>query len=196
MDEHEIRVPVVPYLPSQRWMSAWLQARLDGDNAAEAAVRASHLIDRREFGRTTILSHDREQLLTIPVAGGASVWKQRRLPPVEISQHGNWQHTHLGAIEAAYARTPYFDTLYSALCPLYNKAEGRLAAFNAAVMTVITSFLNIEPMLAEIKRRLNASDRILDAWSDVYREKRMDQISILDPLMRYGPDTLYLLLKN
>ena len=195
MERFEVNGLTVPYLPSQKWMSEWIEHRLAGKSAVEAAVIADRCIDRRQMGRTLISGANGTQLLTIPVTGGASVWKRRNLNDVEISQHGNWQHTHLGAIEAAYARTPYFDTLFDALKPLYSKAEGSLALFNAAILEVLISFINIETLSDGITRRRKCQDRILAEWCDAGKKLYREEISVLDPLMRYGPDTLYILLR-
>ena len=95
-------------------------------------------------------------MLTVPLAGGSAALKRfasGRLPAerLEISQHGRWQHTHLGALEARLGRTPFWRHLEPSVAPLIADASGSLMALNEALDEALKTFLDYETLLPELR---------------------------------------------
>lgn len=101
----------IPYLASTRWYRTWVGAMLDGfgDMQARAAATQACGIDGKQWSRGTVASGATgEYLLTVPVTGGARILRHVGPTQVTVSDHGEWTRVHLGALEAAYGRTPFW----------------------------------------------------------------------------------------
>lgn len=97
---------IPPYLASTAWLQGKVKARL---------------LKTRDYTRTIIESNSFEgMVLTVPVAGGSSAAKRLKPSQLEISDHGDWTRIHLGAIEAAYGREPYFQHLFPEIASAIN----------------------------------------------------------------------------
>lgn len=68
--------------------------------------------------------------LSLPVAGGRAALARALSDgtPVMLSPHGRWAHVHMGALAAAYGRTPYWihccDGLTAAYAPYADVSDG------------------------------------------------------------------------
>lgn len=90
-------------------------------------------------------------VLSIPVTGGSGAVKRLPAAQLEISQHGNWQHTHLGALEATYGRTPYYRHIEPHLTNLLREASGNLSLLNRKLLEAVKTFLDLETELEQLK---------------------------------------------
>lgn len=190
-------LPCVPYMATQQWYAEWLRQRLNGvdEAVARSAASAACRLHPRDFARCELQSAAGGIRLSVAVEGGSSILK--RLPPeaVVMSGHGRWPAVHLGALNALYARTPYFDHLHDSLTAAYNDIEGnplyelceRLHSIQTALLLpadTLRSFVMLSP--AEYLRlRTVCSD-----YAQVYRPG----VPFIDLLMRYGPDAIFVLL--
>jgi len=110
-------VNVFPYAASAAWYAAWLRS-LSSDCPMEEAIADANIstqTDGKDFARTRIRGNapGDEILLSVAVVGGASILKQsRRLSHAILSEHSDWQHNHLGALEASYGRAPFFRYIF------------------------------------------------------------------------------------
>ena len=182
-----------PFAPSLLWYSLWLQAAAAGGEGFDFA--GSERFAKRDFARCLIAGNgSKEIMLTVPVAGGSRSLK-KNVPPasLELSSHGNWRHIHLGAIEASYGRKPCFCHLMPAIERVYDNEFSFLGEFNIAIHEALSAFLlqGCEPrmLLAEMKKNETAKERgsEIAAVSD-------PSLSLIDALMRYGPETVLALL--
>ncbi len=138
---------MIPYLASL----AYYRASVGGDTPPADAPNRALL--------TTDLT------LTVPVAGGSAALK--RLPPeaLEISQHGRWQHTHLGALEAQLGRTPFWRHLEPSVAPLIAGASGSLLELNEALSEALNDFLDLRALLPELREMREAAPERVEAIS-------------------------------
>ena len=192
MEKGRISPDFPPYAPSSRWHAIRIKGLARGESFENSCLSANEEFSLRDFARCRITGHsDSPILLTVPVEGGSSVLKGM-LPPKEIklSNHGNWRRIHLGALEASYGRTPYYPYLMPNLKEIYEGNFQTLRDFNLAIEEALFAFLLNNISRDELSMLLNFSGNSL-------RERGMEisglidpDLSIIDALMRIGPETL------
>jgi len=64
---------------------------------------------------------------------------------IRISDHGNWRHLHLYALESAYGHTPYFEYYRDDFVPFYEKRYDFLMDFNEALQEMICGLIDMQP---------------------------------------------------
>ena len=114
--------------------------------AAGAPVAADSLFDKRrkEIHRFTIADVNGPVTLTLPIVKPHgkpyATWRDIRL-----SDHGNWWHIHLTALESAYGRTPFFEFYIDRFLPFLSRdAVDRFPSvidFNEALDALIAPIL-------------------------------------------------------
>lgn len=170
---------IPPYLPS----TLWLQGKIE-----------SKSLKTRDYTRTLIASNSPEgMVLTVPVVGGSSATKRLRPSQLEISGHGDWTRIHLGAIEAAYGKEPYFQHLFPDIATIIENYPKHLFSLNVSLMDKMMEFLNCQDAMEAIKKlRENNPERCNDI-----AKRLMSKInpyhSFIEPLFRLGPDSIFLL---
>lgn len=134
-------VNVVPYAASAAWYAAWLRS-FSSDCPMEEAIANANISTQtngKDFARTRIRGNapGDEILLSVAVVGGASVLKQsRRLSHAILSEHSDWQHNHLGALEASYGRAPFFRYIFPDLKRIF-PAMGSRSPTSTVKSTII-----------------------------------------------------------
>lgn len=180
-----------PYLPSLRWYAVWARALAAGKTDAEAISFANGAsgVKGKDFVRGAIPG----QLLSVAIEGGSGRLKKldrsdslqkALLDSVRISSHGNWPHVHLGTLEAAYGRTPYYQHLADDLRALLSPPPERLADLNMSLHRLLSSWLRI-PTAAISQEAMTRGKELLS--------KADPELTVLDALMRIGPETSLLL---
>lgn len=136
---------------------------------------------------------------------------------IRISDHGNWRHLHLYALESAYGNTPYFEYYLDDFVPFYEKRWEFLMDFNEALQEMICGLIDMEPVvcrtteywseaqgealdLREVihpKRDFAAVDTAFKVvpYYQVFQEKLgyLPNLSIVDLLFNMGPESLLVL---
>lgn len=90
--------------------------------AAGVPVAADSLFDKRrkEIHRFTIADVNGPLTLTLPIVKPHgkpyATWRD-----VRLSDHGNWWHIHLTALESAYGRTPFFEFYIDRFLPFLSR---------------------------------------------------------------------------
>ena len=81
--------------------------------------------------------------LTVPIVKPNNI----KVPScdIKISDHGNWQHQHWNAIEAAYNSSPFFEYYIDDFYPFYHKKFTFLFDFNESLRELICNLLEISP---------------------------------------------------
>lgn len=199
---------VVPFAPSAAWYAAWWQARRKGLPDAEsiAAANIATGISGKDYARCRIMANGNEIILSIAIEGGAARLKQSSfIPSAQLSDHGNWRHVHLGALEAAYGRSPYFQHLFPIISEVYSAPTRSLADFNLSLHKAISGFLSIPERPLLHNPRQTDSDIAAYLYSDTTGKIQPDAIqeraselavkisprlSIIDPLMHLGTELL------
>lgn len=94
------------------------------------------------LNRCNIIGANGLQTLTIPVVkpekGSATLLKD-----IQISEHGNWEHIHWGAIFSAYGKSPFFEYIDRELKHIYENHTQWLVDFNMALNALLTDFVQL-----------------------------------------------------
>lgn len=187
-----------PFMPPTEWYVQWWRARLDGKDDPESIAEANGMMERvdkkytRNFSRCKICMADgREQMLSVPLDGGAKALRGGKdVGENTISDHGNWRHVHLGAINAAYGKTPFFPHLLPEIEEAYRHSYGKLEEFNIAIHRALSSFI-INGSEPDALRRVSEGNisRAVSIGLEMAEKTEKDR-SILDLIMKFGPETL------
>lgn len=176
----------IPFAASASWYAAWLRATAAGlphGEACDIACRAT-ITDPKSMAHATISSHNGDIRLSVAVEGGAKMLKRRGFfTQALLSSHGDWPHVHLGALDAAYGKTPFYPHFIPALREVYEAHKSSLYRFNLLMHETICRFLDIIPVTPPCDATI--SERGTEIASRIRPE-----ISILDPLMRFGRETI------
>ncbi len=170
---------IPPYLPS----TVWLQGKI-----------LQNALKTRDYTRTLIESNSPEgMVLTVPVVGGSSAAKRLKPQQLEVSDHGDWTRIHLGAIEAAYGKEPYFPHLFPDISEAIAHYPQQLASLNVLLLDKMMDFIDYTDAIEEIgKLRETNSKRCIDIAQRL--ESKINPLhSFLEPLFRLGPDSIFLL---
>ena len=156
---------VTPFGVPARWLASYLQGAapdIEGKQRARCLIKGG--------------------MLTVPVAGGASVLKRRGADPL-LSDHGKWRREHLGAWQAAYGRTPYFEHLMPEIADVYAASVGmRLEEFNGRLLGIALRWLD-EGSGADIERLQGVREEIC--------AKIQPELSVFDALFRLGKAAVF-----
>ena len=172
-----------PYLPTLRWYAAWSRAKAEGLSESVAIMTANSLtgVKGKDFARTRLPG----QVLSVAIEGGAARLKKGAWPEfLRISLHGNWPHVHLGAIEALYGRSPYYQHLAGDIRLILSDPPERLYLLNSWMHHIISSWIQIAP--PEAAKRAESRGKELLAKAD-------PNLSVIDAIMRLGPEVSLLL---
>lgn len=131
---------------------------------------------------------------------------------VALSSHGNWRHTHWGALFSAYGRTPFFDYFADDLKQIYtDESIQTIASLNLTLHAAVVDFLDldIETVVIDNKNDLTASDafnlrdgvmteQTLEPYYQIWSSKFGFQPhqSILDLLFNVGREAVFVLRKG
>ena len=183
---------MVPYMASARWYAEWLRGLSIGMPEEEAVGLANCAADiyGKDFARCRIRCNDSDMLLSEAIEGGASRLKRpSALPKLMLSDHGNWRHAHLGALNAAYGRAPYYQHFMPLLEVVYNSEEKSLMGFNALVHEAIKKMLFGDEDPLQLMQAAKGSDSSKARGKEIAAEISMP-LSVIDALMRHGRETL------
>lgn len=128
---------------------------------------------------------------------------------VALSSHGNWRHTHWGALFSAYGRTPFFDYFADDLKQIYtDESIQTIASLNLTLHAAVIDFLDldIETTVIDNKNDLAVSDALnlrdgvlteqtLEPYYQIWSSKFGFQSnqSILDLLFNVGREAVFVL---
>lgn len=201
----ECREEIIPFAPSIEWYAAWWSARRSGMPERQAIAYANDTakVSGKDFSRCMIESNNNVLLLSVAIEGGATVLKKKsRIHSATLSEHGNWRHVHLGALEAAYGRAPYYSHLYPMLQETYLEYAHSLSGFNTLVHRAVCRFLDIpgneETFLPE--ESADSGNELIFPCNVAALERGKEllagvdtRLSVIDALMRTGKETLLVL---
>lgn len=169
----------IPYLPSTRWM------RCAGKGMT---------LKTRDFTRTSVLGNTTAGIvLTVPVVGGSSAVKRLGPDSLKISDHGDWPRIHLGAIDAAYGREPYFQHLFPSIASLIENHPDRLMLLNMGLMSEMIGFLDYENLMPEVEELRRLRPERCASIAGRIGESVDPEHSFLEALFRHGRDAIFLL---
>lgn len=194
-----------PYLPSLAWVGTclWHVAdekcstlqRAEGTSLPNEDKDLSHVaMKTREYTRTLIGSNSPDgMVLTVPVVGGSSAAKRLKPEQLEISAHGDWTRIHLGAIEAAYGREPYFQHYFPGIAGIIEDYPTMLEDMNGKLLSYMLSCISYNENIHELEKMKILH---LARYTDI-RNRLMNKVnpshSFIEPLFRLGRDSLFML---
>ncbi|MDE7345248.1 MAG: WbqC family protein [Muribaculaceae bacterium] len=148
----------------------------------------------RDYTRALIESNAPEgMVLTVPVVGGSSSVKRLKANQLEVSGHGDWPRIHLGAIEAAYGREPYFQHLFPEIAAVIADFPQHLAMLNVLLMEKMMEFIGYADSIKEIRDLRKVKRERCEAIARRLESKIDTRHSLIEPLFRLGPDAIFLL---
>ena len=171
-----------------------------------------HLPLRHSHHRYAIMGPNGIQQLTVPLVGSTHAMAVP-MHAVRISEHGDWQHLHWGALYSAYGRTPYFDYIADDLHRIIvDEPQPSLLQLNMSLHRLIVDFLDL-PILTtvsaiapddvdDLRGRIGGKKHdslpiddvpYYQMWSD--RHGFQAGLSILDLLMNMGREAIFVLTK-
>lgn len=134
---------------------------------------------------------------------------------IRISDHGNWRHMHLYALESAYGHTPYYEFYRDDFVPFYERKWDYLVDFNEALQEMICGLIGLEVKVSRTEEYLPEVEGLdlrevihpkrdyacLDAsfqvvpYYQVFQERLgfLPNLSVVDLLFNMGPESLILL---
>jgi len=129
--------------------------------------------------------------LTIPILGGRKALL--RTGEATISEHGRWRHIHIGALRAAYGRSPFYHYYGPEIEKIIlDENIHDLRALNESLHRYIYS--KIGPLTAPAAKLRRENPKM---YRELHSEKSNGtdpSLSIIDTLFRLGPDTIFVLL--
>ena len=170
---------IPPYLPS----TLWIQGKVDPRS-----------FKTRDYTRTRIESNSPEgMVLTVPAVGGSSAAKRLKPDRLEVSGHGDWTRIHIGAIDAAYGREPYFQHLFPEIAAVIADYPQQLARLNVLLMERMMDFIGYAKVIEDIRSLRTVNPERCAAITRRLESKINPRHSFLEPLFRLGPDAIFLL---
>lgn len=134
--------------------------------------------------------------LTVPVEGGVRRLRGLKegdaMPDMRVSDHGRWPHVHLGAIETLYSSAPYFDHYFPGVERLLRRAPESFAELCAGSTRLLLEGVDAEKLLPA----LSCPSEAVREESERLRKEVDDRLSFLDPLFRFGPQAIFLLVRT
>lgn len=183
---YNVQRPTYNALPPYLASTLWLQGKVD-----------SKSLKTRDYTRCLIESNSPEgMVLTVPVAGGSSAVKRLKPEQLEVSDHGDWTRIHLGAIEAAYGREPYFQHLFPEIAEVIAGYPQQLARLNVLLMEKMLSFIGYSGAIEDVRLLRKENPERCAAIAQRLESKINPGHSFLEALFRLGPDALFLLVES
>ncbi|MCG8474662.1 MAG: WbqC family protein [Cytophagales bacterium] len=164
--------------------------------------------------RFRILTANKVADLSIPVRFG-----NRRRPPVrevEIDYNQKWLHTHWRTILSAYGKAPFFEYYIDFLEPVFAKKFKNLFELNLAMFKTCLGLLGLSLDWQVVDNRSGIAENVEDwrskvhpkrsyiengiiepfSYTQVFGEKFVPNLSILDLLFCEGSNSLNILKKS
>lgn len=183
-----------PYMASAQWYAVWLKSISNGMNEIDAIQTANRVngIERKELVRCRIMTGKGESLLlSMAVEGGSRKLREiNKEQGLSLSAHGNWRKNHLGALEALYGKTPFYEHIMSGLFPVFkNQDLTALSSFNSGIHKVLSEFLLGDFYFNEKNNPFSENVVLMERGKEI--AKRINpKISIIDSLMHLGRESL------
>lgn len=188
-----------PYAATVEWYVEWLKNRINGSSTGSIAVANKKCcVGGKDYSRTWLLTGKGEKLmLSMALEGGSGRLKNiDSFEEIRLSNHGNWRKNHLGAIEAVYRKAPFYDFIIDELQEVYNNYElETLASFNGAIHDCVVKSLT-GGIYSDALNNLGEKNVVIIERGAEIAGHTDPTVSIIDPLMRFGPETLLMLINK
>lgn len=99
-----------------------------------------HYVKQTYRNRCYVASPHGPTALTVPVAHPSP---SPAMCEAALSDHGNWRHVHLTALDSYYRHTPYYDYYRDDLLPFYTAREESLADYDIGLLRLVCELAGI-----------------------------------------------------
>lgn len=99
-----------------------------------------HYIKQTYRNRCVIASSLGRQALTVPVEKNID---SNVMADMRISDHGNWRHLHVSAMDSSYMNSPYYEYYRDDILPFYKEKYEFLVEYNTALLKLICNLMDI-----------------------------------------------------
>lgn len=194
-------IPMVPYFAPFSWYRCWLGLLLAG-KAESVARRETNFklgVRGKSFTRTHILFTSGEQLsLSIPVEGGSSALKHSAPASLIVSGHGNWPRNHIGSLETAYSRSPYYTHLAPGIEQILTTAPGKsLGEVADELHSMVCRMLGVPEIIGQLQESIRSTpERIYQISAYAGRLIADKEAAFIGTLSNLGPDALFPLINS
>lgn len=195
MDLKESFLTEIMFFPPISVFEQWMEVDVIHFEAHEHYLK-------RSFRNCCLIGggNDVERLI-VPLKKGKN--QQLAIQDVRISYDEDWRKKHLGAIKAAYGKSPFFIFYFDEIAAIYSKQYNFLWDLNLDALTVILKLLKWEkrilltdkyeqePHLLDLRNALNLKnygDFKTQYYGQVFEDKYgfRNNLSILDHLFCDG----------
>lgn len=188
-----------PLFPNAAWWRVFLEHRLAGNSRRECIREANSSSGYRPRGWLRISLREGAEL-SLPVAGGASALKNHPADSwVTAGESARVWRKAMATIATLYGRQPFFQLLRDILEPPFGLSEGNEGARVEQVCMEFfrrvehTLSLDDPSLLSSLRKALRERDAIIIMEAERLSGGYVFSLSIIDSLMRYGPDAIFLL---
>lgn len=187
---------VIPYIASAHWYAVWLLMRVAGYDSDAAARQTDKTlrIDSRDLCRALIVKSDTERImLSVPIEGGSSKVKRLPFDSLQISEHGNWEHTHIHTMRTILGRSPYSAHFLPVIEDIITNHPPLLSEMNLQLHEAVMKAIDLENLLPEAARLL-ADNRTRIRELAEGRETISADACILQLIVNHGRESIFPLL--
>ena len=185
------------------WWQLLTEELLGGSSRSEAVKRANMRsgIPSRDWLRFSLAG---DSGLSLPLKGGASSLKNH--PPqswVAAKESGRESRKIAATVATIYGRAPFYAPLAHLVRPFPGLSAGNCDPTGIKISDICTFYyeetaemlnLNDANLLQTLRKAINEQDKIIKSEKHRLSEKTDPSLSILDAVMRFGPDAIFTLL--
>lgn len=148
-----------------------------------------------KLSETIISAADGSDLaLTVPLCGGARACRTTDPDSWIISDHGRWPRIHLGALNAAYSRTPYYDHYAPELASIIRKAPGNsFVDFSQELHQWAVKSIDIYNIADSLRLMMAESPTLILSRAEAIAKHIMPHRSVCELIFKFGPEAIFLL---
>lgn len=142
------------------------------------------------YNRVTLCGADGCELqLTIPVTGGINAVKYGDPHLWRCADDKNWRHRHLGAINAAYGRTPFFQHFFPEIeAVITDTSVSSVEVLNARLYGAMEEFMQLRQLLPQFEAGNSEMHRKIAAELLETVPAAPHGVSAMHYLFHLGPD--------
>lgn len=179
-------------------MRSYLHRRLRDESRDDAWRLTLGSLRPREWSRREVAgAHGQSPvLLTVPIEGGSSVVKRAHPGQWTLSDHGRWRMMHLGALEAAYGTTPFFEHFYPGIHRVLSEAGQGMSFhdFTLRLYEAVEDNLRMEPLIDYLLGMDQACRQRIILLSSEKKITGYADLAFLDVIFRKGQESIFTLL--